>query len=401
MINRKKLGFQLLSIFLGFSLALVLTEGAVRIYLTTTKTISDQDCRQEDKLLHHSLIPNSACRSKTKEWDIKFEVNSLGLRDNEYSEEKPENTFRILMLGDSFTEGYGIELDNTFSKLLENKLKLDNYDDGKKIEVINAGITGYSPILEYFYLKKHVLKLQPDLVILNYSMTDFYDDWKFKEKLLVEEGQVEKLVEEQQVWIEEKLFTEDIPQTTWIPFIPTSLKWWLHKNLASYDFIIVGLKKIFNPDVYKENLAEYKKGEISKDQFAITRDEISDEDYQKLMSNSENVLLKIREFLELNEIDFLLTIIPYGHQVDSQEWEEGRDYWQFEKNKIYSTECIEDLEYFAKENGIRVLNLLNVFQETKKDLSNLYYFPYDGHWSIKGHRLAAEEMFRFLVTKGS
>jgi hypothetical protein len=373
-------------VLLGFFLGLVLMEVAVRVYLKLTEPISDKACREKDELLHHALKPLSRCRSRTTEWDIKFEVNSLGLRDYEYQENKPDGSYRILMLGDSFTEGYGVELDETFSKLLEKKL--NTALDGK-IEVINAGVSGYSPILELLYLKNKGLELKPDLVILNYTMTDYYDDWQYKNQLLPSK---KKEVE----WEAEKMYTEVIPQTTWLPFIPTSLKWWLHQHLVSYDFISLRLKKIFNPEVYKENIKEFEKGDILTDQFAITREEITSEDYQKLISNTQDYLLEIRNLLAENNIDFILSIIPYGHQVNQQEWSQGRNYWQFEKNKLYSSKCIGDLEAWAKDNNIAVLDLLNVYQ---KPSTQLNYFPIDGHWNKKGHIIAAEEMYKSLIKR--
>ena len=60
--------------------------------------------RKADFEFHHSFIPGAKGRSITKEWDIPYSINSFGLRDHEYPMEKSEDTFRILALGDSFTE---------------------------------------------------------------------------------------------------------------------------------------------------------------------------------------------------------------------------------------------------------------------------------------------------------
>lgn len=385
---------------LGFFLALAFAELAVRFYLKQTRVISDEGCRQEDNLLHHSLIPKSICRSKTKEWNIEFKVNSLGLRDYEYSKDKPEGVYRILMLGDSFTEGYGVSLEETFSKILEKKL---NSEFKNKFEVINAGITGYSPTLEYLYLENYGLKLRPDLVILNFSMTDFYDDLVFKRKLLVVEKDLgEVKMGEKQIWAKGKLFKEKIPgftipPTTWIPFIPTSLKWWLHKNLVSYDFVVLRLKKIFNPQVYKENIISFTASDPQTDQFAITRENINSDDYQKLLQNSEGVILKIKNLLEKEEINFILVIIPYGQQINGQEWGEGRKLWEFAKGKVYSSQCIADMANFTQKQEIRTLNLLSTFQKARRFfLGRFYYYSYDGHWNEKGHKLAAQGIFDFL-----
>jgi len=376
----KKVLFNFIFILLGLFIALGLTELIVRFYLYKTKVISDKNCRQEDQLLHHSLIPGSNCRSKTKEWDINFSVNSLGLRDYEYSLKKPESVFRILMLGDSFTEGYGVELEETFSKLLEKKL---NIDKKKKFEVINAGVTGYSPLLEYQYLEKKGLQFQPDLVILNFSMTDFYDDFIFgNKKLLIEK---------------DKMFKEKIPTTTWLPLISKKIKWWLHQNLALYDFLVLWLKRIANPGVYKKNIIDFEKGDIQNDQFAITRKEINEKDYALLLENSTENLLKIKQLLARNNIGFVLVIIPHGHQVNNQEWGKGRNFWGFEQGKTYSSQPISDLFIFAIANNIEILNLLPAY---KKDpiisWNDNYYFSYDGHWNYHGHQLAAERIYQFF-----
>lgn len=139
--------------FLGIFVAFIILEISVRFYLNKTQVNADKQCRSKDFLFHHLLIPNTSCRSKTQEWDIDFNVNSLGLRDYEYSFEKREGTYRILMLGDSFTEGYGVKLEKTFSKIFEKKL---NNSAEKISQVINAGVTGYSPTIEYLYLKFYV-----------------------------------------------------------------------------------------------------------------------------------------------------------------------------------------------------------------------------------------------------
>src|SRR5712692_1770548 len=75
-----------------------------------------------DPVLHHKFIPGARGRQKTTEFDAGYVINSLGLRDKEISREKPAGTRRILMLGDSFTEGNGVDETETFSSRLQAKL---------------------------------------------------------------------------------------------------------------------------------------------------------------------------------------------------------------------------------------------------------------------------------------
>jgi hypothetical protein len=105
---------------------------------------------------------------------IPYETNSLGLRDREYAETKPTGAVRILMLGDSFTEGWTLEFENVVVKQVERSLARRCR---QPYEVINAGNASYSPLLEYLLLKEIGPRLKPDLVLLNFDMTDVHDDF--------------------------------------------------------------------------------------------------------------------------------------------------------------------------------------------------------------------------------
>ncbi|HEX2645816.1 MAG TPA: SGNH/GDSL hydrolase family protein, partial [Candidatus Dormibacteraeota bacterium] len=121
-------------------------------------------------MLHHRLRKNLS-RSVQ---GVPFTTNSLGLRDREYPPPRPDGVFRILMLGDSFTEGAGLPIDETVAKRSERLLTTTC---AGAYEVVNAGTGSYSPILEYLQLKHVGLALAPDLVVLNFDMTDVHDDY--------------------------------------------------------------------------------------------------------------------------------------------------------------------------------------------------------------------------------
>src|ERR1700756_3582936 len=91
-------------------------------------------------LIGHQHRPNSHAHLM----GVDVAINSKGLRDREFNYERTPGTLRILMLGDSFTEGWGVALDDTFSKRLE-RLYAAN---GVKAEVINAGVGNYNTVME-------------------------------------------------------------------------------------------------------------------------------------------------------------------------------------------------------------------------------------------------------------
>lgn len=94
-------------------------------------------------------------------------INQNGLRDENYSYERVQNISRILVLGDSFVFGYGVNQKEVFTEIIERKLK--------NLEVINAGVPGYGPDQELIWLQKEGLKYKPDLIILVISPNDFND----------------------------------------------------------------------------------------------------------------------------------------------------------------------------------------------------------------------------------
>jgi hypothetical protein len=65
------------------------------------------------------LQPSTTHFSATKGYELTPDhknINSHGLRDREFPLTKPTRTFRILALGDSFTYGYAIKLEETYVK---------------------------------------------------------------------------------------------------------------------------------------------------------------------------------------------------------------------------------------------------------------------------------------------
>lgn len=101
-------------------------------------------------------------------------INSKGLRDKEYDYEKPEDVYRILVIGDSLTFGWGVKSEETFSKILEDRLNDQNNisQKYKKIEVINSGIGNYNTKQELAFLENEGLRYSPDEVILAYFIND-------------------------------------------------------------------------------------------------------------------------------------------------------------------------------------------------------------------------------------
>jgi lysophospholipase L1-like esterase len=109
--------------------------------------------------------------------DFRVSTNELGLRGPPVPPKGPAR--RILILGDSCAFGVGVRDDETWPAQLEKFLAVlaatagePRDTRGPGIEVINAGVPGYSAFQGLTYLKRRGLDLRPDLVIASFGFND-------------------------------------------------------------------------------------------------------------------------------------------------------------------------------------------------------------------------------------
>jgi lysophospholipase L1-like esterase len=98
-------------------------------------------------------------------------INTLGLRGPEIERTPPEGRTRILALGDSMTFGYYLEEDETWPMQFEARLRAA----GRDVEVVNAGVGGWSIESETRFLEERALALEPDHVVLAFCNNDIID----------------------------------------------------------------------------------------------------------------------------------------------------------------------------------------------------------------------------------
>lgn len=101
-------------------------------------------------------------------WTVSF--NSAGFRDDEFPDAKSPDAIRIIAMGDSWTFGHNVAVDQGYPKRLEALLRNDF--PGKKIEVLNLAMLAYTSHEGLKLLQRKALALQPDIVLIGYSMND-------------------------------------------------------------------------------------------------------------------------------------------------------------------------------------------------------------------------------------
>jgi len=111
------------------------------------------------------------------------DVSKQGFRNPDiFSKTKPEKTFRIICIGDSVPFGVSPDVTKTeqaYPAVLEIILKTKTR---KNIEVINAGVPGYSSLQGLRYLKRDLVQFEPDLVIAHFGPNDGATAFFFSDK---------------------------------------------------------------------------------------------------------------------------------------------------------------------------------------------------------------------------
>ncbi len=155
------------------ALTLVFIEVVLRIAMLNKQirwALVDQPGRKVGLYVYDSALGwrNRPNFNATFEWPYRStleNINAQGWRDKSYSFVKPAGVFRIAVIGCSRTYGYGVNADETYSKVLEGLL---NADAPGKFEVMNFGVNGYGLTQMVLNYTEYVRRYSPDLVLLQF-----------------------------------------------------------------------------------------------------------------------------------------------------------------------------------------------------------------------------------------
>ncbi len=182
----------IIAVCLGLLVSLVVGEMVVRIFKLAPAVVSYNDYFRlvDNPRIVYEIIPGIH--------KDQVNINKQGFKDEEFVRQKTDNRIRIVMLGDSITEGAHVPSGKTFSDRLEAHLNSRARAIGSSLnyEVMNFGVGGYNLDAEVETLKTKALAYSPDVVVLNMFYNDDEDipgiKWLFidpgfneKERILI------------------------------------------------------------------------------------------------------------------------------------------------------------------------------------------------------------------------
>lgn len=101
-----------------------------------------------------------------------YHINSHGLRGPDFTAGKAPGTVRIICLGNSCTFGWQVGENDPYPRQLETML--DRSAPGRSIQVINAGVTGYTTFQGLRFSRDEVLGWGPDVLVVSYCWNDHW-----------------------------------------------------------------------------------------------------------------------------------------------------------------------------------------------------------------------------------
>lgn len=322
----------------------------------------------------------------SKEFLVKRKTNSLGFIGNQISIKKPTDIIRIIIIGDSFTEGMQVREGKNFCEQLQCLLNDGKLVAGKNFEVINAGASGSSPITEYILLKRELAILKPDIVMLGVFTNDVFEDNKIQAmSLLDKDGFPVKI---------NKFFTNKIIDNRRPASEPTKLQ----ESIYKFKRFIVDRSVLFQgicrsiKNRNKNSSLNKKMNALpqfqDKNQFFIIQDDnplFKDKDFRdKAWGQTRKYILGIRDLAECIGAKFGMFYIPVEAQLSLKHYGENiKGYFERPPN-LYLNDKLAEL---SREKSILFLDLLPLLEVNKDE--ELYYSK-DGHFKEAGHRLAAQ-----------
>jgi lysophospholipase L1-like esterase len=325
-------------------------------YFLCPKTVG-----QPDAYYHHDLPKNFDGPRDWGDREYRLVTNSLGFKDSADRQVAREGAgYRILFLGDSFTEGVGFPYEETFAGIFAAAAAREG------IEVLNAGVVSYSPKLYYLktrYLLQNLhLKFDELIVFLDY--TDIQDEIRYEAFVPSAEFGLSRyyLVNRLDAFLKQR-----------------SLTYWKARGL------ILEQTGHFDDELFttesEENLLIYDQEFV--DNWAIERNqwEYNQRVYAKWGKRGVELALKHMDSLcqlcREHGVRLKIAVYPWPNQIKRQD---------------LGSKQVQIWEAFCAEGGLDFINYYPTFIDGSEPRSVVekYFIPGDVHWNREGHQRVAE-----------
>ncbi len=354
-------------VLLGISLAFALgmTEFAVRMVAPQPTGLSHQD--RFGLAMHWPGITRYL-----PQYGHSVSLNSAGMRDREHVLAKPAGTFRVLLMGDSFMEALQVPFDSSMAALLARGLEERT---GSRVEVINAGVSGWGTDDELRYLTQYGLRYQPDLVVIAMTLhNDLSDNLR-------------------QDW--HRLDGDSLVDTH-RPAIPSlqygilTVKAWLATRFQTYQL----WRRVRHGAEIRQIGSDLNAHVVQLYQ------EPSPEPIARARKLTGLLLGAVQREAAASGAHTAVVLLPLVHQLTDSTFAKFVEAAGPAGARMRLDRPQRLVTPMADSLGIPVIDLLPAFRGWSAKSSAPLYLGWDGHWNEAGHRLAAGVVVDQLVARG-
>ncbi len=366
--------------------------------------------------------PNAVGRwfNPHNEYNVEVTINSKGLRDLELEYTKSADEFRILLLGDSYVEGMRVKLEQTFGKVLEQRLAAMHQEISSPIvfRVINAGVSAWGTDQALLWFRNEGFKYEADLVILGFFPgNDFMNNSEALETanigsvrkpfftLTGGELQLQYYPFDPAQAPKSAALSTARPTATAEPAPAQSLRQWLQRHSALYRFVMPMLRESIPPLarlLVRGGLLE--PGQETTD-AALAPDYIPvaygvyrrppTEEWESAFSLTNALLRALDKEVSAAGARLAVVILTSQEQINSDLWEATILRYPAMQPYDWNLEQPNRVLYGILDGAnIPYLDLLPIFR-TYSD--GPLHLRHDGHWTPTAERLAGDSVADFVL----
>lgn len=314
-----------------------------------------------------SLVPGIRVTQGDTEFTVTQTHNALGFRGPEIAASRSPERPRVLVLGDSMTYGHGVEDAETYSAVLQ---QLE-----PRLEVINAGVPGYSGVEELLLLRDEGMRLEPDLVILGFFWNDVMDAFQSRYARFELAADGLRFVPPDPASPEHPVFQNEKRRRGRRSGLAYTLLSWSYTYRFASDRL--KLLHLLLDDWWQG--PERTPG-------------IDEAELEPAWQLSFALIREIRRVAQQGGAGFLLLGIPDQIQIERDVRVAGAAH--------YLREVPQRLDAFARAEGIDFLDLQPGLRAARARDDAPCYHRFDRHWNARGHRRAAEQLREKLRSLG-
>ena len=329
-------------------------------------------------------------------------INSHGFRDEERSYDKPADTMRIAVLGNSWTEALQVPLEKTYTAVMQGELTGSACFAGKRVEVLNFGVAGYSTGQELLTIQQEVWKYHPDVVVLAfYPARDIANNLRELNNATNPEQSPYFVFREDQLVLDESF--RNIPDLQPREIALQDLRYGLTEHMRTLQAVFALQRNLRIRIAMAAAREKAQRSGVDNLEYSIYAAP-ADVEMQLAWRVTEALLLAMRDEVQSHGAGFRVVTLATRPQVIPD---------PAKRAELMRKLGVSDLNYadnrigeFGAREGIGIIHLapaLSTYAETHKvylngfNRSNLGA----GHWNETGHRVAAEAIARQLCTPAS